>query len=137
MKPVKILLGLAVFVAATGAIAWGAAAYAGGRFKSPEDARAATCSAGGQSHLVVIDGDKAVPWHTYAARCDTLTIRNADDVIRLIAFGPHEHHVAYDGVTEAVVGHDQSLTITLDAAGTYHFHDHIHDEVTGEFTVAP
>lgn len=138
MKTAKSLMLMLAFLVGSVAAAWGIAALAGDYFKSPADISAPVqCSGKHPNHIVVIGNDKATPWHTYAPRCDTMTIKNEDNEIRLIAFGPHEHHIPYDGVTEKVLGPKQSLTITLNAAGTHHFHDHIHDEVTGEFTVSP
>jgi plastocyanin len=95
------------------------------------------CPKVGINHTVTIRNDMAVPQHTQAALCDTLTITNTDDEVRLIAFGPHSHHQAYDGITEELVGQGQSVKVTLNKSGTYPFHDHIHDEMTGDFTVAP
>jgi len=43
--------------------------------------------------------------------------------------------VPYDGVAERVLGKGQSFTITLNQAGNFHWHDHLHDEVEGYFTV--
>jgi plastocyanin len=70
-----------------------------------------------------------------AKRCDTLTITNEDTAAREVAFGIHDHHVPYDGVSERVLNKGQSLTVTLDQTGTFRWHDHLHDEVEGRFTV--
>lgn len=86
-------------------------------------------------HLVSIRNDTATPQHTQAKLCDALTITNSDNRLLLIAFGPHEHHQPYDGVTERMLTNNQSLTITLNKAGTYTFHDHLQDKVKGVFTV--
>ncbi len=99
-----------------------------------------TCRGGGASvgHQVVITGNKVkVPGDQIAGRlCDTLTITNDDTVSREIAFGLHEHHEPYNGVTERVLGKGQSFTVTMDALGSFRWHDHIHDEVQGYFTVS-
>ncbi len=87
------------------------------------------------SHVVTIQNSVVTPSHTAAFLCDTLTITNLDDITRAIAFGPHENHVAYDGVSERIVAFGQSLKVTLVQAGNFRFHDHIHDEVQGTFTV--
>jgi len=42
----------------------------------------------------------------------------------------------YDGVAERFLNKNESFTITLNATGTYHWHDHLHDEVEGYFTVS-
>lgn len=88
------------------------------------------------SHKVIIKNDQAEPSTTKASLCDTLNITNLDDSERLIAFGPHEDHVAYNGVSARLLSKDQSFTITLNKAGTYRFHDHIHDNAVGYFIVA-
>lgn len=87
------------------------------------------------THTMIIQNDKITPNHINALRCGTLTIINRDTTERMIAFGPHEDHVAYDGVTEKLVGHNGSLTVTLVQAGSFRLHDHIHDEVQATFNV--
>ena len=94
-----------------------------------------TCKKTGQSHSVVIQGDTMIPQHTYAVLCDTLTVTNQDDIERDLAFGVHDHHQAYDGQTENMLKKGQSITVVLNQAGTFKFHDHLHDEVQGTFTV--
>ena len=94
------------------------------------------CPQTGQTHEVVIENGHASPENTYGKLCDKLTIINKDTVTREMAFGPHEHHVAYDGVAERLVAHDQSLTVTLVQTGLFHFHDHIHDDAEGYFSVS-
>jgi hypothetical protein len=95
----------------------------------------ASCQNKGTSHQVVIENNAAVPGHTSAALCDTLTISNEDSRQRLMAFGAHDDHVPYDGVTEKSLNTGQSFTITLNQTGTYYFHDHIGDTAQGDFTV--
>lgn len=87
------------------------------------------------AHQVSIQNNKVVPQHTDAKRCDSLTITNLDDVPRIIAFGPHEHHVAYDGVTERYLTKNGRFSVTLVQPGTFRFHDHEDDSVQGTFTV--
>lgn len=93
------------------------------------------CHGTGVHHQVIIQNSVVAPDRTSANLCDSLTIINQDPTMRLIAFGPHDHHTPYDGVTERYLGAGQSLTVSLDQAGTFSFHDHIHDTVTGTFTV--
>lgn len=70
-----------------------------------------------------------------AKPCDVLTIVNADDQLRLMAFGIHEKHQTYGGVTEETLKPGEQMSVTLEQTGTYTFHDHLHDEVKGTFTV--
>lgn len=87
------------------------------------------------AHTITIKNDSASPAVTHGRLCDTLTITNDDHVEREIAFGPHEDHVPYDGVAERLLGQGESLTITFDKPGAYHWHDHLHDDVQGNFIV--
>ena len=117
----------------------GIALVAGGVGMLPNKSSADVCakpSGNSQSYSVMIMNGKVEPNGTVQARlCDTLTFTNMDNISREVAFGAHEDHVPYDGVAERVLNKDQSFTITLNKAGTYHWHDHLHDEVEGFFSV--
>ena len=89
----------------------------------------------GTVHKIIIKNDTVLPSHTDAKKCDTLTIINLDDRQRLMAFGRHENHISYDGISERLVGKGQSLTVRLITTGTFLFHDHAQDGVNGDFTV--
>lgn len=93
------------------------------------------CSQKKINHIVTIQNGKVSPRHTEGRLCDTLTIKNLDNVTRFIAFGQHDHHQSYDSVTKDTLNQNQSFTVTMDQAGEFMFHDHAHDEVTGAFTV--
>jgi plastocyanin len=100
-----------------------------------DKAAATTCAHTGAPHSANIQNNKILPEHTYAKKCDTLTITNKDTVSRLMAFGQHENHIVYDGISEQGLAAGQSFTVTLDQTGTYLFHDHHDDAVSAEFTV--
>ena len=102
---------------------------------SPKTPAAVQCRGQHASHVVTIKDSIMSPVRTQASLCDTLTITNDDDALRLLAFGPHDHHMPYDGVTEKLLQQGQSLTVTLDQAGAFTFHDHLHDSLVGQFTV--
>lgn len=94
------------------------------------------CSAGQHvDHKVIIQAGIVQPHQTTAHLCDKLTITNLDASERLIAFGLHENHQPYGGIEERLVAKGQSLTVTLDKTGNFRFHDHLHDEVQGTFSV--
>lgn len=135
--PQKLLIGAGLAVGSVALI--GAIIIVANRYLNAQElaanAKFAACNQQGNHHTVTIKNDIAVPDHITAPLCDTLTIENADDEIRVMAFGPHENHQPYDGVTEETLGPGQSLTVVLNQLGTYQFHDHIHDEVRGDFTV--
>lgn len=95
-----------------------------------------SCTATGHLYTATIKNDQVSPQTTKAGLCDKLQILNKDNITREIAFGNHDHHVPYDGVTTRTLRQGQSFTITLNAAGSYHFHDHFHDEVGGFFNVS-
>ena len=105
--------------------------------KGSSSANALDCSGHNSiSHTVVIKGDYASPEITEGHICDKITFIDDDHVTREISFGPHENHVAYDGISEKVLNYKQSLTVTLNKTGTYDFHDHIHDTAVGNFIVS-
>jgi hypothetical protein len=131
-KKLQIFGITAVAILALAAVVFGAVLFTNNQ--SHADTVAA-CVAIGSDRKVVIKNNTMTPDHVSAPRCDKLTITNNDDINRLIAFGPHEHHVAYDGVTERLLTPGQSLTVTLNQLGNFEFHDHLHDEVQGTFTV--
>lgn len=136
----KQLLALGV---ASGLIVFGAVIYSGvqllaNSYLDQATAGSASSSCGGpqQNHQVVIQDNTVTPVYSYAFVCDTLTITNTDDKLREIGFGEHEHHQAYDGITEKTLDKNKSLTITLRKAGIYKFHDHFQTQVRGKFVVA-
>lgn len=94
-----------------------------------------TCAQTGTVHKITIRHGLAQPVHTEAKLCDKLTITNTDNQLRLLAFGVHEAHHAYNGVIEKLLLKGQSLVITLNKTGNYRFHDHLDDGVQGSFTV--
>jgi len=94
------------------------------------------CATYGPTHRVTIHNNKVSAQDVTGKRCDRLIITNDDAITREIAFGAHDDHVPYDGVTERALNKTQSLTVTLDKTGRYHWHDHLHDEVQGYFSVS-
>ena len=104
--------------------------------KHPTNAEATTvCKQKNINHIVTIQNGKVSPEHTDGRLCDTLTIKNHDNVTRFMAFGQHDHHQSYDGVSKDTLNQNESFTITMDQTGEFMFHDHAHDEVEGTFTV--
>lgn len=93
------------------------------------------CEMTGKPYQGVIANDKMSPSHIDAERCDTVTIINQDKDLRQIGFGERHEHIAYDGITERLLGDGEEFTITLRKTGTHGFHDHFHEEVAGSFTV--
>lgn len=130
MKSKLIIIGALLFGLAVGLV--------GTMLLSNKSVTTGPCGASAKnskSYRMAINNSKVQPAYITGKLCDTLTITNNDATTRLIAFGPHEDHVPYDGVTERILTKGQSFTITLNKPGSYHWHDHLHDEVEGYFAV--
>ncbi|HEV7454481.1 MAG TPA: hypothetical protein VGO07_04435 [Candidatus Saccharimonadales bacterium] len=128
-----LILGAAVLVTVSTVLG---SVYLANHLDQKAAGHSQTCAPGtGVNHRVVIQNDTVTPSNTQASLCDTLTITDLDGKKRLIAFGPHDDHVAYDGVQEKELSKGQSLTVTLVQAGSFRFHDHTQDEVQGTFSV--
>jgi cytochrome o ubiquinol oxidase operon protein cyoD len=95
------------------------------------------CQGVKDSHIVRISDGKVNPIYIQAHLCDTLTFVNDDNVVRDIAFGAHPDHTAYGGEAEETIRKGRPKTITLNELGNYTFHDHLHPEVSGFFSVEP
>lgn len=93
------------------------------------------CQGQHANHKITIKNSQASPLNTDARLCETLTFINEDNEEREITFGTHPEHGVYAGETELVVRKGRAKTITLSEAGTYNFHDHLHAEIEGSFTV--
>lgn len=132
----KLLLA-AAFVVLTGASCVGAVLWAHYYVGTNSTPAAVTfaCKQRGATHQVVIENNQLSVAQIDGHLCDTMTIINEDDRIRLMAFGKHDHHQPYDGVVEKVLSKGESLTITFDQLGNFLFHDHLEDQVHGTFTV--
>ena len=89
----------------------------------------------GRMHEVTIRNGAVTPAVTIADKCDRLAIINLDGRQRLMAFGPHDNHVSYDGVSEKLLSTGDRLEITLIRTGTFTFHDHEQEDVAGSFIV--
>ena len=134
MKQAGLIIGVVVLIIGVSV----ASVELAGRFLGGNEAKAATvqCSKIKTHYQVVFQNNQIMPDVTNAHLCDSLTIINKDNKLREIAFGPHDHHVAYDGVLERLLNQEQSLTVTLNQAGNFSFHDHIDDSLVGYFNVS-
>lgn len=127
-KHVNLLMAILIAVVISSALA---VAFTGGT--------TTTCKGGNGNpeHYTIMIQNNHVSHPTLTAhKCDTMTITNKDSIEREIAFGFHDHHVAYDGVEERELHQGETLTITFVKTGTYHWHDHLHDEIESNFTVS-
>ena len=129
-------VGIALLAIVIGAVAVygsivGIAAYNDQQYASLHQG----CSAHHTSYLVTVKDGALSPSNTVASKCDTLTDRNLDNVDRMMAFGVHAMHTAYDGVEEHELLGNQQFTITLIQTGSFKFHDHMNEKVAGTFQV--
>jgi hypothetical protein len=131
---VKIGLVVVGAVALVAFTIWGAI-WVSNIDKRKAAAQFPACTGAHAVHKADIQNDKVVSAHISATRCDTLVITNLDERPRIIAFGQHDKHVAYDGVTERYLSPEGKFEVTLIQPGNFRFHDHDQDEVVGTFTV--
>lgn len=95
----------------------------------------ATCTGRHARHNIEIKNNLASPAYVYASLCDQLTITNRDNRIRLMAFGEHDRHQTYDGVSEKALKQNESLSVQLNQTGIFLFHDHFQESAKGSFSV--
>lgn len=98
--------------------------------------KASECALTGKEYRVTLHNNEANPNNTDAKLCDKLTITNQDTKLRLVAFGEHDEHRSYDGISEKFLDRGEGLQITLNRPGTFNFHDHLDESVAGKFTVS-
>jgi cytochrome o ubiquinol oxidase operon protein cyoD len=97
-----------------------------------------TCPGGtGSVHMIELKNDAASPRHTDARLCDTIIITNTDDTARDIEFGVHDLHETYAGEMGQTLRPGRNMVLTLTELGTHKFHDHLLDNISGDFTVTP
>jgi hypothetical protein len=106
-----------------------------GPLLASDSSKASECDNTNVEHTAVVQNGKITPSDIHAKKCDILTITNKDTASRLMAFGKHDKHIRYDGVSEKRLSPGQSFTVTLNQAGTYLFHDHYDESVSANFTV--
>ena len=88
------------------------------------------------TYMVNIHDGKASDDYVRGKFCDKIMFTNSDKVTREIGFGDHHSHAPYDGFGEKVLNQGQSFTIVLNQTGMFTWHDHLHDEVMGDFNVS-
>jgi plastocyanin len=135
MKRLSTIALITGFVGVCVAVIYGTIYLANKYLDAPTPSDTAQCEQTRTKHTIEIKNNAMVPRHIDASRCDTLTITNDDAAIRLIAFGQHDDHIPYNGVSEQKLKTGESFTVTLNKTGTYQFHDHIEDLASGDFTV--
>lgn len=131
-KILAITIVATIFVVAVSFSAvWAISSYLDHQYVSLHDG----CHPHQTNHTIIVKDDKAIPSATEGKLCDTLTITNLDNETREMAFGLHEKHTPYDGMSEKMLAQGESFTVTLVQIGSFKIHDHIHDEVQATFEV--
>ena len=122
-------------IAVAGLVIYGVAMLASRALGPGEKTITAECKQEGTEYLVAIQNGQPAINDIQAKACDRLTITNEDDQLRLMDFGVHQSHKAYNGVTEQTLEQGESMSVVLNQAGAFTFHDHLNDTFLGRFTV--
>ena len=133
VKGIRKYLALLIFISVVSLIS--ISTFLIGRNSTKSEVAKEDCASTGLTHTVKIENDRISPPHIDAKICDRLIIVNKDEKLRLMAFGVHDEHIYYSGITEKPLSKNKELAVTLEQRGTYLFHDHLQDEVTGQFNV--
>ncbi|MDB5178961.1 MAG: hypothetical protein JWN01_904 [Patescibacteria group bacterium] len=138
MKKLLPLVLVTGFVIAGGAVLFAVQYFSSQYLTSHGTAAKQPAECGGVhvTHVVTIQNDVMNPQETTGKLCDVLTITNLDNKRRIMAFGVHDSHKAYNGVTEKRLEKSQSFSVVLNETGTYVVHDHLDDDVKSGFIVA-
>jgi cytochrome o ubiquinol oxidase operon protein cyoD len=95
------------------------------------------CEGVHDTYKVTLKGGAISPSHIDAHMCDKLTFINEDSKARYIMFGSFDQPEPYGGEDMLTIYKGHPKTIILNESGTHYFHDHMNDETSGQFTVAP
>ena len=138
MKKTNAIIIIIVIVLAAATLVTTVFTISSRYLKRETDAKLAktTCNQLGIGHIINVTDTSVSPSDTQAKRCETLTVVNKSSKLRLMAFGPHEDHQPYNGITEKDLTVGKSFTVTLNQTGTYRIHDHTNDELAAYFTVS-
>jgi plastocyanin len=93
------------------------------------------CEFVSKTHEMKINSQGISPDYLDANLCDKLTITNTSSKLRLVAFGEHEEHKSYDGISEEPLEKGESFQIELNRAGEFNFHDHLDESFVATFKV--
>lgn len=138
MKKLRVVLFIILAAIVTGVCGLGIYNMSRGLLGPGESEKASNCTGSSiksTDYIVTISGGKPSINDINARVCDKLTIVNADDQLRLIAFGVHERHQSYAGVTEQILKPGEQMSVALNQAGVFTVHDHLHDGAEVTFTV--
>lgn len=95
------------------------------------------CQQKGAKHNVTIANGRAVPEHTAAKLCDTLTFFTGDGKEHEIAFGAVGNEQAYGGEEKLGLRSGRGKVLTLNQEGSYTYFDSKNTAIKGTFSVQP
>jgi plastocyanin len=94
------------------------------------------CDSVGPTIPVEILASGFAPATITAKRCDTVQFKNSTAKDIIVAFGPHEQHIAYPGLSDSLLRPGSSTSVLVSVPGNYPVHDHIGDVLTGTLIVS-
>ena len=130
---VIILVGLTLVIATIVGTVFASKKYLTSRDTAKEST--SDCRKSGKSYEFVIENDVIVPSEIQVTICDSITVINRDNKQRLLAFGEHEDHGSYQGMSDLPLAKGQNVTFVAATKGTFLVHDHNQDEVSATFIV--
>jgi hypothetical protein len=95
------------------------------------------CSATKQVITMSITDTTFTPNRVTAHLCDKVIFHNATKGPIDVAMGPHEHHLAYPGLSAALIETGADRSLQLVSKGTFPLHEHLKDVATGTLIVLP
>lgn len=100
-----------------------------------EKLAALPCPQIGPTNEIGIDDAVFQPRNLVIARCDQLVFVNRGHVSHWPAFGEHPKHTIYPSFRERTLRPGESNAATMSVPGTYAFHDHLDESITGQVIV--
>lgn len=102
-------------------------------------AKAYDCSSINESKNIEIKITKAGfdPKNVQSKVCDTLVFKNLDTEVHWPAVGPHPTHTSYPGFDAGrALQQNDSFEFQVNRPGSYSFHDHLNEQLTGSITIS-
>lgn len=93
------------------------------------------CGVSKHEYTVFIEKKRFKPAKVKAKRCNKLIFANKDSKLHSVVFGTHDNHVPYGDFVQEYLLPKERVSLKLFQAGTYLFHDHLHEEIKGQIIV--
>lgn len=97
--------------------------------------KAGVCGVAQHNLTVVIQKERFKPAKIRAKRCDKLTFINKDNKMHSVVFGTHDQHIPYGDFIQEYLQPKERFSLRLSQSGTFQFHDHLHEEMTGQLVI--